>query len=293
MTTALASSRSVVLGGFALTGTDDAGVQWMVTDLTGWRGSPATTVQVTQRPADHGGWPTATPKLTPRQMEITVGVFAPGGAEMTAAYERLVTAVSTGPVLLEVTEDGTTRQAVAYRNGDVLPTGDGGAWSTYSVPLIAPDPRRYGPLSQVALYLPASSGGLSWPVSWPVSWPATVVTGDAALPGGGTVDSPLTVTVYGPTSGGTPLTSPLVAVTLPDGTVQTLLYTDSVGVNDFLAIDCEAKSVLYNGTSTRRGLLQVIGGWPSIPPGGAQMSFRAGTYDTTSQVQVSYRPAWM
>lgn len=293
MATSLGLSRQVAIGGLVLDQVDDAGVWWTTQDLTGWRGSPATTVQVTQRPAGPGGWASANPVLTPRQMELIVDIGAPDTASMTAGYEQLLAAVGTGQVLLTVTEDGMTRTAVVYRNGDVLPTADSGFDATYSVPLIAPDPRRYGAPVTVTLALPATSGGLSWPISWPISWPATVSYGDAALPGGGDIASPLVITLYGPTSGAVPLDHPLITLTDPDGTtVHTLLYADTIGVGDYLTIDCEARSVLYNGTSNRRTLLQVVNGWPTAPVGGGQVSFRASTYDATSQAVVTYRPAW-
>lgn len=293
MPTALGLSRQVTLGTLVLDQVDDAGVWWTSTDLAGWRGSPATTVQVTQRPAAHGGWASARPVLTPRQLELTVDIGAPDTASMTAAYEQLLAATSLGPVTLAVTEDGKTRTAVVYRNGDVLPTADTGCAATYSVPLIAADPRRYGALTQATLALPSSVGGLSWPVSWPISWPATVSYGDAVLAGGGTIASPLTITISGPTTGTTALASPLVTVTDSAGTVRTLLYADTIGVGDYLVIDCDARSVLYNGAGNRRGLLQVVGGWPDVPKAGAQLSFRASTYDSTSRAVATYRPAWM
>lgn len=293
MPTALGVQRHVTLGGLPLDVVDDSGVTWMATGLSGWRGSPSTTLAVTQRPADHGGWASPSPKLTPRQLELDVLIAAPTTAAMTAAYEQLLTAVGIGAVTLSVIEDGVARQATVYRNGDVLPKDDAGLWATYSVPLIAPDPRRYGGLTTVQLKLPSSSGGLSWSVSWPISWPATVVSGDAALPAGGTIASSPLITIYGPTSGGTPLTTPLITITGADGSVSTLTYADTVGVGDWVAIDCATRSVLYNGQATRRGLLQVVGGWPTVPPGGASATFRAATYDATSRAVVSYRPAWM
>lgn len=293
MATALGLQRQVTLGPLALDLTDDAGVTWLTTELAGWRGSPATTLVVTQRPAGHGGWASPTPKLVPRQLELSVLIDAPTTAAMTAAYDQLIAAIDVGALTLTVVEDGTTRQTTVYRNGDILPKTDGGPWATYSVPLIAPDPRRYGTLVTATVMLPSSSGGLSWPISWPISWPATVVSGDTNLPSGGTTSSDPVITIYGPTSGVTPMSTPLLVFTGADGSVSTLTYGDTVGVGDWLVIDCAAKSVLYNGQATRRGLLQVAGGWPSVPPGGARVTFRAATYDATSRAVVTYRPAWM
>ncbi len=291
MPTALGTRRTVSLGPLDLDVTDDAGVLWATTDLSGWRGSPATTLTVTQRPAAPGGWVGPVPQPTPRQMVLQLYIEAPSADLMDAAYEQLLVAAGTDLVTLQVTEGSLTRQMTVYRNGDVLPTSDGGTWAVYSVPLLAPDPRRYGSLNTVTLALPAVSGGLSWPMSWPVSWPAAVVSGDAALPNSGRTATSPVITLYGPSSG-TPLTTPIVTITGTNGTVSVLTYADTVGVGDYLVIDCAARSVLYNGQATRRGLLQVVGGWPQIPPGGAQATFRAATYDSTSRAVITYRPAW-
>ncbi|MFE1321587.1 phage distal tail protein [Kitasatospora phosalacinea] len=292
MPTALGTRRRVTLGTLALDQADDSGVVWATTDLAGWRGSPATTLSVVQRPADHGGWVGPTPKLVPRQMELKLLIDAPSAALMDAAYEQLLAAVGTGPFTLQVTEGGLQRQMTVYRNGEVLPSSDGGTWAVYSVPLLAPDPRRYGALNTVQLMLPAVSGGLSWPVSWPISWPATVVSGDAALPNSGTIATSPVITLYGPTSG-TPLTTPIITIAGADGSTSVLTYADTIGAGDYLTIDTVARSVVYNGQATRRGLLQVIGGWPSVPPGGATATFRAATYDSTSRAIITYRPAWL
>lgn len=292
MPTALGTRRAVTLGPLALDVTDDSGVLWATTDLSGWRGSPAATVSVTQRPAAPGGWVGPTPQLTPRQMVLQLYVEAPDADLMDAAYEQLLAAVGTDSLTLQVAEGGLQRQMTVYRNGDVLPTSDGGTWAVYSVPLLAPDPLRYGALNTVHLALPSVSGGLSWPVSWPVSWPGTVVSGDAALPNSGSAPTSPVITLYGPATG-TPLTAPIVTVTGSDGATSVLAYADTVGVGDYLVIDTAARSVLYNGQATRRGLLRVTGGWPQIPPGGAQATFRAATYHPTSRADITYRPAWL
>ncbi|MFJ5070257.1 hypothetical protein ACIQC7_27990 [Kitasatospora sp. NPDC088556] len=293
MSTALGLGRQVTVGSLALDVTDDAGVTWLTTDLKGWRASPATTLAVTQRPADHGGWASPNPKLVPRQLELELLIGAPSASAADTAYEQLIAAVDVGPLTLTVTEGSLTRTVTCYRNGELLPQADGGSWTTYSVPLICPDPRRYGATRSATVYLPASTGGLSWPVGWPISWPATTVTGDAVLPGAGTCATSPAITIYGPTSGPA-LTTPLLVFTGPDGTISTLTYNDTIGAGDWLVIDCAARTVLYNGQATRRALLQVTGGWPVIAASGASlMTFRAATYDATSRAQVIYRPAWM
>lgn len=283
---ALPGLRTATLGGLPLHTTDDAGVEWLLQSLSGWRGSTATTLQVTQRPAGHGGWATSQPWLTPRQMELVVTLSASDPDALDSAVEQLVAAVDTGPVTLEVTEHGLTRQCTVYRNGDVFPTSDFDTSATYSVPLIAPDPRRYAADEAVTtLALPSSTGGLTFPATWPVTFSATVVSGTAHLDNPGTVSAPLRLVVYGPVS------QPLVTVTSTDGTTRSLAYSGDIATGDWLDLDTEARTALYNGQANRRSLL--TGDWPDVPPGGADIAFRAGTYSATAQLVATHRAAWM
>jgi len=292
MPTALGTPRSVILGGLTLDVLDDSGVTWMTTGLDGWRASPATTLAVTQRPAAPGGWASTNPQLTPRQLVLAVLIGGNDSPSTTAAYEQLLAAVGTDPVVLQVTEDGTTRQVTVYRNGEILPSADGGTWTTYSVPLIAPDPRRYtaNPVD-VSIMLPFATGGLTWPVTWPISWPATVVSGDSGLPNAGTAAADPVITLWGPTTGSTPLTG--ASLTLTGAVEQQIAYFGDISPGDFVVIDCGARTVLYNGQSTRRGFLQLDNGWPQVPPGGCNAAFRAPAYLSTARAEISYRSAWL
>ncbi|MEU0675484.1 hypothetical protein ABZ330_21835 [Streptomyces sp. NPDC006172] len=285
MPTSLPGLRSAVLGDLPLHVTADDGVDWAVEDLTGWRASPATTVQVTQKPAGHGGWATGRPRLTPRQMELRIFIAAPTPDAMDTAYERLLAAVSTGPVVLQVTEGELTRQTVVYRNGDVLPVAESDYEATYSVPLIAPDPRRYGDEVLTELYLPSSTGGLTFPITFPISFGATVISGTARLDNPGTIAAPLRLVVYGPVS------QPQITVTDDAGGTWTLAYSGDVAAGDWLDIDTEAATVLYNGQASRRSLLS--GDWPAVPAGGADVAFRAPVYSPTARLVVVHRAAWM
>lgn len=278
-------SRSAVLGDLALGVVDDAGVWWVLQDLAGWRGSQATTVTVAQKPAAHGGWASPRPRLVPRHLELVVHIAAPDAVAMDAAYEQLLAAVGIGPVVLQVTESGAARQVVVYRNGEILPTGDVDTEATYSVPLIAPDPRRYAAAETITqLYLPSSTDGLVFPITFPITFPATVVSGTAHLGNAGTIESPLRLVIYGPVS------QPSVTFTNGAGTTWTLAYSGDIADGDWLDIDTEAATAYYNGQSSRRSLLS--GTWPAVPPGGIDVAFRAPIYSATARLVVSHRSAW-
>lgn len=281
----MATSRTITLGTLPLDVVDDAGVTWATTGLSGWRGSPSTTVQVTQRPADHGGWASATPRLTPRQLELTLYIQAPDTTSMDAAYEQLLAAAGTGPVTLQVSEGSLTRQATVYRNGEILPTDDGGYWATYSVPLVAPDPRKYAGVQSGSTALASGSGGLVLPAAMPLVLSYTGTGGTITAANPGTIATALTLTIAGPVQ------APQVVTSYPDGTISVLAYSQSLAAGEVLTIDAGAHTATIGGTSVRRYL---TGPWPLVPPASAVvLQFRAAVYSAPAVLTATWRPAWM
>jgi hypothetical protein len=158
--------------------------------------------------------------------------------------------------------------------------------ATFSALVTAADPRRYAVTQTVTvLQLPMVAGGLTAPITAPLTVPATVSVSDTTATNAGTIESRPQVTITGPVS------QPQVIVTGPDGSTYALLYAGDVASGDFLALDCDARTVLYNGTANRRGLL--TGPWPVLPPGDSAVAFRAGAYSATATCTITYRSAWM
>jgi hypothetical protein len=118
-----------------------------------------------------------------------------------------------------------------------------------------------------------------------MSIPATVAISDSTVTNDGTIESRPTITIAGPVS------QPQVTVTGPDGVARTLLYSGDIAAGDWLALDTDAHTVLYNGLANRRALL--TGPWAGLPPGDSGVAFRAGAYSAAATCTITYRSAWM
>lgn len=148
-------------------------------------------------------------------------------------------------------------------------------------PLIyAADAVTVGPI-----HLPVFTGGLVVPYTVPFSIDAVATSGFADITNTGTADTALTIRIDGP------VIDPRVTMQLADGTVQTLVIDLELTAGQWLDIDAQQKTVLLNGTSSRRG--QTSGDWPTLPTGGPhRLLFRAGDYNDQATLTATFRPAY-
>ncbi|MEU0940485.1 hypothetical protein [Embleya sp. NPDC005971] len=278
--------ESISLGSLPLHVEDDSGIDWLVTDLQGWWDSPGVTLDVQQRTADHGGWGGGS-WLTPRTITLQGEILAPDRATLLAAVDRVHAAASLGPTTLRVVEPGSLDRSCAVRRAGPVAVATLGASASWSVPLVAQDPRRYGAVvGPLTTHLPSTSGGLSLPAAPPWTIGATVVQGSVRVSNAGTIASRPTLRIDGPVQ------HPQVVVLDSGGGIRTLTYNATLAAGEWLVIDTDAHSVLIGGTVSRRGL--VSGDWPEIPAlSWADVQFRAAAYDAGALLTVSYRSAWM
>lgn len=281
----LAAEFTASLGSISLNVVDDSGIWWLCTQLDGWWDSPAGTLQVEQKTADHGGWGGGS-WLTPRALTLGVDVEAPDRSSLLAAVDRLSAAASLDGTTLRVVEAGYDRFCTVRRAGK--PTAATlGTTAEWSVELIAEDPRRYGTLvGPLSTSLPSTSGGLTLPASPPWTIGATVTQGTIRCQNAGTIASHPTLRINGPVQ------QPQVLVISAAGATSSLTYFGDLASGEYLDVDCDAHTVMLGGTVSRRGL--VSGTWPEIPPGGAiDIGFRAAAASASASLAVSYRSAWM
>lgn len=271
------------IGPVLLGAVDDAGVEWHLATLEGWD-SPEVRAEVIDRESDHGSWDTP---AYYGSRPVTLGglIVAPDLAALDAAMDRLLSAVSLTSTTLTVYQT-TPRQATVRRSGKPLLAYISDTVASYSVLVTAPDPRRYATTeTSTVLRLPTVSGGLMFPVTFPISFAATVVSGDTAVTNAGNFETRPQIRIAGPVS------QPQVTVTAPDGTASTLLYSGDIAAGDWLDLDCDGRTVYYNGIANRRALL--TGSWPTLVPGTSGLAFRAGAYSSTATCTVTFRSAWM
>jgi hypothetical protein len=277
---------SATLGAVTLGTVDASGVDWRLMTLEGWD-SPDSRSEFTERESDHGAW--ASPVyLSARPITLTGTILAPSQALLEAAMDQLRAAAGLTDTLLTVWET-TPKQAVVRRSGKPLMQYLTDTKASYSVLVTAADPRRYSTTQSTGTTaLPSVSGGLTFPVTFPITFSATAVAGSITAVNSGNVDTRPVLTIAGP------VVAPSVSALYPDGTVRQLIYSLDLASGDVLTIDSDARTVLLNGTVSRRRFLSVPAGWPTIPAGAAvTYQFQSSTYNATARLTATWRSAWM
>lgn len=277
-------SRPVTLGSLALLATDSSGVDWVIEDVEGWS-SAAIRSGMTDRQADHGAW--ASPVyLGSRPITLTGSIDAPDATSMDAAVEKLTAAVSLTDTLL-VVGDSTPKQVTVRRSGEPMVERLGPFSAKYSILVTAADPRRYSTVLQSSSTgLPSTTGGLTLPITFPITFSSTTVSGKITLVNEGSIGTRPTLTVTGPATGFT------IVAARPDGSTTQQTFTDTLGSGDVLVIDAAARSVVLNGSVSRRRYL--FGTWLEIPPESqVELSWSSPSYDPSALLTGSCRSAWM
>lgn len=275
-----------------------SGTYYRLIGMTGWFDSASAPLggaaSLAPRMQGHGSWPL--PYFTPtRVVTMLIAVEAPvpyfDGAVSSLAQATQPQLDATGmPVEIAVTVQLGGAQQTAYGSvsSRVIPTiapdySNGVAFAT--VEITCSDPRRFGDAVSDSTALPMVSGGLSWPISWPISWPGTQVSGDVSLYNPGDVSGPMTLRIDGPCASPT--------VTHAETGAALVLSTDlTVAAGDWLDIDCEARTVLYNGQVSRNGYL-TSRGWFGFEPGQNTIGFNSGGYNSSALLTVTGTPAWI
>jgi hypothetical protein len=278
--------RRVDLGALALGAVDGAGIAWHLQELEGWD-SPEVRAEYAPREADHGAW--ASPVyLSQRPITLAGKIAAPNLAALDGAIEQLIAASALTDTVMTVYES-TPKQTVVRRSGKPLIRLVTDRVAEYSLLMTAGDPRRYSTVLQSqSTGLPSVTGGLTLPITLPLSISTTVTGGAFILSNEGSIATRPIFTIEGPAA------SPIIACSGPDSTVMQLAYSDTLGAGDSLVIDCDAHTVVLNGTVSRRRYLSAPLGWPEILPDSTlAVQWSAVAYDPDALLTGTCRAAWM
>lgn len=281
MTTPLALSRAS-LGGLDFGVIEASGVAWVLNKLDGW-GSPAPTLQVTQKPRSSGGW--AGPSYLPaRNLALSGTLDAPSTLLLSDAADRLSDACSLTDTTLTVIEGGRTRYCTVRRAGEVLVTPLEGSEraANWSIQVVALDPRKYGSVTSGSTTLPSSSGGRTWPVTWPEVWSGVAASGTVTITNEGNTAAPVIIRIDGP------VVAPSVTRLSETGDTKVLALSLTLAAGEYLLIntDPSRRSVLANGQSSRAGYL-TSRGWFLAERGVNTYGFNAQVYNSTAQMTVT------
>lgn len=276
-------SRAAI-GGLDFGVIEPNGTAWVVNDIQGW-GSPASTVQVTQKPRSFGGW-AGVGYLPARTLSLTGTVDAPDTATLSDAVDRLNAACSLTDTPLTVIEGDRPRSMYVRRQGEVLVSWTSSTAATWSIQVVALDPRKYGVPITATTTLPSSEDGLSWPVSWPIAWTGVTNTGVISIPNLGNATAPVKLRINGPVIG--PIVTHL-------GSQTSLVFSTSLALatGEFLTVDMEKREVLAQGQASRNGYV-LSRGWFGADPGANEYAFQAQVANTTAQLSVTVPSgAWL
>lgn len=272
----------VVLNGLVLSATEDSGVEWLTEKLEGWEGAPAPTGKPEQNVRGDGTW-SGEQYVGGRSVAASGWVSAPTAALLEDAISRLNAACSLDDVPMHVIEQsGRARNARVHRSGEVIvQTSD--LEALWSIQVYADDPRKLHDAVSATTALPQSSGGLTFPVTFPLSFDATTNHGQVTLSNPGNEVGPVTIRIDGPCAG---------PVIRHENSGRTLVFASSLvlGSGEFLLIDMDARTVLANGQSNRRGYVYSAG-WSFFEPGDNTWSFTAASYNAASRMTVTAYPA--
>lgn len=192
---------------------------WLADGLTGWYDSLKNRVKVDDVPGQHGGFKPQQVLTSARHMVFecavdwgTAAVAEGEGASWAGKLAAL------GGIDFTVTDESGTLMTQVWVDGDqVLSKRLSPSTWQYSIPLVAPDPLKYGALETVlkgATYV--VSGGLQYPLTYGMEYgnvAAAALSGYIQLSNSGTADVYPTWRVRGPITVGFQITSDAYTVT--------------------------------------------------------------------------------
>jgi len=274
---------SATIGPLNLCSVDDFGVTWILDEngVVGW-GAPSGTLSPTQKPRQAGAW-AGLSYAQPRPMTMAGVCIAPTAALASLALDRLIDACSLDDTTLIVVESGRSRWCTVRRDGPVLPPQWIGTCAfTWSIQVVALDPRKLGTPLTGSTALPSSSGGLTVPFTVPFAINSTVVSGQVSLFNPGNETGPVLAHFVGPLIGP-------VLTHVGSGLRLVFAASATIGAGEFWDVDMEAHTAMAQGQSSRSTWI-TSRGWSGFEPGNNTWALSAASA-TTGSVTITATPA--
>ena len=264
---------------------DSNGITWLWQKIEGWDG-PDVSGGVIQRAGDQGAWPS--PQwLQARTITLTATASAPTQALRDLAREILQQAVPISDLAVLRYDEPVPKQAFVRRSGKVTEKYPTLTDVTFTIPLVAPDPRKYG-ITSFQEYAVAPGPPVAGLLTIPFTAPFTLTS---SAPGGsgasvactnaGNFETRPTVGVEGP------IISPAITNTT---TAQTVSYTGlTLGPNDVLLLDFSLRQATLNGTYVPA---DAFSQWWTLPPGTSTIAL-SGLENSGATMLVEWAPAFL
>lgn len=189
---------------------------------------------------------------------------------------------------LKWTRDSAGQQLQAgVRLSDFQPLTltDGAPWIKYQATFKCPDPRVYDQTQTTGTgaALAAPAGGKTYTYSYTRGYNPSS-GGNVSYTNNGSVPTPPVIRIYGY------CTSPQIILT--DET--RLIFTGEVADGDYLEVDCSARTVKLNGTTSRLNLLDPVNStFFALPTGTGSVQMVASNFNANARADLIYRSAFI
>lgn len=261
---------------------DEFGIKWGLTkDLDGWFDGWDGSGTIDQRSRADGAW--VSPQYAAgRVIHVPGRMEGPSWDAITQAWDRLLAQIPFRQLatLRVSTGEGAVPEMMALVRQHEKPIlKRHGNRATFSLSLIAPDPRKYDSTSRNAsLVLPLLTGGIAPPLTPPFTVTGSTSRSQVTLTNDGNITTFPTLVVVGP---------------CPPATVANLTTGEALRVVDAVPADQSLVVDVLNGTATNGGQARrVLGSWWGLVPGANEVALTADGYDAGAQLLISYRSAW-
>lgn len=209
-------------------------------------------------------------------------------AEWDAVSVPMIQTLDSGPALIKwQRSDGTALQRLVKLAGEVdPPIEEGAAMLRYQAQFYAEDPRAYGQTesSVSSSTLAAESGGLTFPITFPFDFNQSS-GGIATFTNAGTRPTPVRFRIHGQA------VNPQIV--LLDGSDRRIVIEGTVQSGDYLELSVADRTVLLNGTDSRRNLLDSANTtWVEAPKGNSTWQLIAASFDASALLQILGRSAY-
>jgi len=261
--------------------TDANGTNWMLLAFDGLDGVDVAG-QVVQRAGDHGAY--APPQYyAARNITLTVQASALSQALRDVARATMQQAVPVSDLALFRFDEPIPKQMYVRRSGRLTETYQNNVEATFTVGLVAPDPRKYSTvLHQAVVNQGAAAAGLAPPWTPPITLPAGAPPMALSASNAGSFETRPTVVVQGPV-----IAPQIVNVT----TGQTVSYTSlTLGATDQLVVDFNSRTATFNGAFRPADLSSA---WWVMPQASTTTVQLYGTASPGASMTVQWRDAWI
>lgn len=304
-----ALAGDIRLGDMIFNTIDSLGTVWTVSDIDGWWTLPDAQVPSQVRSREEDGSYDDSGRYLARELMFS-GVFLPRTPDLVeASRARLIKQLDAvrNTVSLRVDETPPRRLDVRLAGKSSIQTIRQSGLSEFAIQLRAPDPVKYGltPMRQldgseaVRIGPGAPSGTRAYPRDYDADTDNLREYGPPGSPNEitivneGTYTSPPIIRVDGP------VVNPLIELSNWSGKTkeeptETMGFTIMLQEGQFLEIDVREKTVLLNGSSSRRGTMTFNSDWFYLRPGANTIRYTAfsAASGTTSMAITAYS-AWL